>query len=274
MRVLKNIITLVVLLTCQVALLGQNFSLISWNLKKLGESKDESELKIIAKTISKFDIVALQEVVAVNPAGAQKVAELADMLNRMGAKWDYRISDPTSSPGRNRKERYAFLWKTKKAMMLSRPWLDKTCEPTMYREPYLARFKINGEIVLIANYHSRSYRESPEEEIPCFYQFQSRYPDDQIVIVGDWNAKSRHEVFEPLYAQGYASNLNGAKTTLKQKCSISGQYRNHAIDFILFETDELCKIDSGVVDFVGDCERLSEMRGVSDHLPVWVELGL
>ncbi len=45
--------------------------------------------------------------------GAQAVARLADELNRKGTKWDYVISDPTSSSA-YKTERYAFIWKTSK----------------------------------------------------------------------------------------------------------------------------------------------------------------
>ena len=39
----------------------------------------------MAKTLQDFDVVAIQEVVA-GPGGAQAVANLADALNRSGAK--------------------------------------------------------------------------------------------------------------------------------------------------------------------------------------------
>src|SRR6186713_2785272 len=84
-------------------------SLCTWNLRDFGKTKDATEIKFIATTIKEYDIIAIQEVVA-GDGGAQAVARLSDQLNRMGAKWEYVISDPTS--GSNKKERYAFIWKT------------------------------------------------------------------------------------------------------------------------------------------------------------------
>jgi hypothetical protein len=55
-----------------------------------------------------YDIIAVQEVVA--GYGVQAVARLSDELNRTGSKWDYIISDPTSSSP-YKTERYAFIWK-------------------------------------------------------------------------------------------------------------------------------------------------------------------
>ena len=86
--------------------------LLSWNLENFGKSKSDQEISFIANTIKDYDIITIQEVVAGN-GGAQAVVRLADELNRKGSKWDYRISDPTSSSS-YKTERYAFLWKTSK----------------------------------------------------------------------------------------------------------------------------------------------------------------
>ena len=74
----------------------------------------------MAQTIKSFDIVAIQEVVA-GYGGAQAVARLADELNRKGAKWDYSVSNPTSSSA-YKTERYAFLWKTATVKLIGKPW--------------------------------------------------------------------------------------------------------------------------------------------------------
>ena len=138
---MKNIFLILVLILYPNFYFGQSVSIVSWNIKDLGRTKDASEINQIAQLIRDFDIVAIQEVVAVDPAGAKAVARLADELNRMGERWDYRVSDPTNS-SRGKKERYAFLWKSKKVRLVGRPWLDKTFDDIIIREPYLARFKI------------------------------------------------------------------------------------------------------------------------------------
>jgi hypothetical protein len=47
------------------------------------------------------------------------VARLADELNRKGSKWNYTVSDPTSSSA-YKTERYAYIWKTSKVSMLGK----------------------------------------------------------------------------------------------------------------------------------------------------------
>lgn len=92
---------------------------MSWNIENLGRSKSNLELEFIANTLKDLDIVALQEVVA-GDGGAQTVAKLADELNRKGTKWDYAISNPTSSSA-YKTERYAYLWKTSRVRLKGKP---------------------------------------------------------------------------------------------------------------------------------------------------------
>jgi hypothetical protein len=87
---------------------AQSIDIISWNIQDFGKTKDDQEILFIAKIINDAEIVAIQEVVAKDPGGAQAVSRLSDQLNKMGSKWDYRISDPTDSPSSYISERYAF----------------------------------------------------------------------------------------------------------------------------------------------------------------------
>ena len=246
-------------------------SIVSWNIADFGKTRDATEIRIIASLVKEFDIIALQEVVAIDPGGAKAVARLADQLNRSGARWDYVVSDPTDSPGK-RTERYAYLWKTNKAKLIGRAWLDKSCEPLIYREPFLARFRTRNDTLLLVNYHSRSYKDHPQEEIECFYHYPISFEGSSIIIAGDFNTKSQDKVFQPLYAQGFQPNLKSQKTTLKRKCGKGGAYLNHPIDYILYETTDFELLETGIVDFVKDCELLTEARWISDHLPVWLTI--
>jgi hypothetical protein len=81
------------------------------SLQNFGQSKSDKTIHYIANYLRDYDIIAVQEVVA-GYGGVQAVARLSDELNRTGSKWDYIISDPTSSPYKT--ERYAFIWKTNK----------------------------------------------------------------------------------------------------------------------------------------------------------------
>ena len=75
---------------------NSQISICSWNIQNFGKSKSDNEIEFIANTIRNYDAVAIIEVVA-GYGGSQAVAKLADALNRKGTKWDYSISDPTTS---------------------------------------------------------------------------------------------------------------------------------------------------------------------------------
>jgi deoxyribonuclease-1-like protein len=253
----------------------KTIKLLTWNIRDLGRTKDAEEIHQIANILRDFDIVAIQEVVAKDPAGAQAVAKIADELNRMGSKWDYSISNPTKSPSTNISERYAFLWKTSKVKIINKPYLDKELEDLCFREPYIARFKLKKgeETFYVINYHSRKHYDKPEEEIIHFKDYLDRLDSKRIFIAGDFNLNEKHEVWNPLYNLGFKPSLRNTPTTLKTKCK-NNNYLNHSIDNIYYNSSHIQQIQSGTVDFVEECDNLSNARSLSDHLPVFLEFNI
>lgn len=244
--------------------------LLSWNIQDFGRTKDSSEIRAIAQVVADYDVVAIQEVVA-GYGGAQAVARLADQLNRLGERWDYRVSDPTDSP-KYKTERYAFLWKTGRVQLRGRPWLAGSLPEAVFREPYLVRFRFGEHGLLIANYHARRHDEAPEEEIALLAELPALYPGDCFLLAGDFNRSEEHPVFDALERQGYRPAILGQPTTLKHYCDDRGNYLNHAIDNVYLPGGCLPATRAGVLDLVEDCTRLEEVRRWSDHLPVWVEI--
>lgn len=264
------LVTYFFLLHC--LLFSQQVSLLTWNIRDLGRTKDDTEISVIVSILRNHDLVAIQEVVAKDPAGAQAVAKIADLLNRTGAKWDYKISDPTRSPSPQMSERYAFLWKTSKVTLLNDPFLDKALEDYCYREPYIAKFQIakSTKHFFLVNVHARRFDQKPEEEIQYFSQYPSRLKTSAVIITGDFNLDEKHAVWKPLYDQGYQSALSGSPTTLKQSCPGDGNYLSHSIDNIYYPAAVFRLIRAGREDFVTTCDNLETARGISDHLPVFL----
>jgi endonuclease/exonuclease/phosphatase family metal-dependent hydrolase len=245
--------------------------IISWNIQDLGQTKNEEEIAFIVDVLKDFDIVAIQEVVAKHPAGAQKVAQIADELNRKGSKWDYRISNPTNSHSAYMSERYAYIWKTSKLDIVGRPYLDDVLASEIIREPFIANFKLksNNEAFVMVNFHSRKFNDNPEMEIKHFSNYLERLNTDKLLIVGDFNLKENHNVWDALYKQGFKSAESEQKTTLKRKCP-KGRYLSHAIDNIYY-SKSLNYSSSGVVDYITKCDNLKSARLISDHIPVYLE---
>lgn len=270
----KIIITILFISITTLLLAQTSISILTWNIKDLGRSKKESEIKIITTVMKDYDLIAIQEVVAKDPAGAQKVAEIAELLNRMGNKWDYRISDPTDSPSPYVSERYAYIWKTSKLTQIGgRPYLDKRLAVICDREPYIAQFKTKDDSTFYTiNFHSRPHNKQPDLEVAEFSNYTDRLGSSNVIILGDFNMDEKHKVWKDLYKQSFQPSIRNSPTTLKKQCTSEGIYVYHSIDNIYFNSNIFEMINSGKVDFVEACSNLKKARSVSDHLPVYTEL--
>jgi len=243
--------------------------LLSWNIENFGKSKSDSTLIYIANTIKNYDIVAIQEVVA-GYGGAQAVAKLADELNRTGSKWDYTISDPTSSSA-YKTERYAFLWKTSKVKKIGKAWLEKKYHLEMDREPYYCTFSYENKEFTIANFHAITKSKQPETEIKYFKFLPSLYPELNLLFVGDFNCPQSHSVFNPLKKMGYVSAFIKQKTSLKKTCNNNDCLASE-FDNIWYNSSKINCSNAKVIHFYESFETLNQAREISDHIPISIEI--
>ena len=264
--------TLLILLFCSFLSFSQKdeITLVSWNIRDFGKTKNSDELEHIADIIEHVDIVAIQEVVA-GYGGAQAVAKLSAILNRKGAKWDYVISNPTNSP-KWVTERYAIIWKTANIKIKNRGYLINELDAIVDREPFLLDFYLNKEKITIIDFHSRPHDQNPEREIKAITKFLKESLKGNIILAGDFNINAEDTVFKPLKANGFSSALFNQKTTLKSKC-LGVDYLNYAIDNI-FYSQTISNIETGVLDFVLVCDELENARKLSDHLPVFLKFSI
>ena len=186
---MKNV--LLVVLSLLMALDLYAVSIISWNIKDLGGTKDDKEIAFIAQVVRDFDLIVIQEIVAHDPAGAQAVARLADQLNRMGSSWQYMVSDPTDSPSSQISERYAYIWQPSKINLSNGPTLVDKLSGLCDREPYYARFTQDGKAYDLLNFHARPHDRDPQSEVQAISNF---IIDNRMrfnwVLLGDFNPVS------------------------------------------------------------------------------------
>ncbi len=255
---------------------GETIKILSWNLYNFGKSKDNEEIAYIAKKLKDYDIVAIQEV-STSLYGIRAVGKLADELNRTGSKWEYKISEPTSGDG---KERYAYVWKTstKNAKIsLKKDWLEESIEAKVDREPYMARFEIVSKskttnTVLIGSFHAVPTSKDPEKEVVFLEEIPNRYKTDNILILGDFNLDGKHEAFDGLRNRSFVAAFKGQKTSLRMK-EKDGDPLNEEYDNIFVETRAFNIKKAEVIHFYKDYSSLKDARYISDHIPIWVELG-
>ena len=244
--------------------------LLSWNIENRGQSKSNVEISFVANTVKDFDIIAIQEVVA-GDGGAQAVARLADELNRKGAKWDYTISDPTSSSA-YKTERYAFIWKTSRVKKIGKAWLEKKYHLEIDREPYFCTFQYENKQFTVVNFHAITKKMQPETEIKYFKFLPEEYPNLNLIFAGDFNCPQSHTVFNPLKKMGYVPTFRTQKTSLKKEC-VNGDCLASEFDNI-FHNTKIKKLNSGVLHFYTNFNSLKEARKISDHIPIWLEFSV
>jgi endonuclease/exonuclease/phosphatase family metal-dependent hydrolase len=244
---------------------------LSWNIENFGSSKSNQEITFIANTLRDYDIVAIQEVVA-GDGGAQAVTKLADELNRKGAKWDYTISDPTSSSA-YKTERYAFLWKTSKIKKIGRAWLESKYHLEIDREPFFCTFEYEKKQFTVANFHAITKNRQPETEIKYFKFLPEEYPNLNLLFVGDFNCPQSHTVFNPLKKMGYQSVFVNQKTSLKKECQ-NGDCLASEFDNMYYNASKINVKNVGIIPFYKNFNSLQEARLISDHIPIWMEFSL
>tara|TARA_R110000765_G_scaffold295818_3_gene390970 strand:+ start:1529 stop:2341 length:813 start_codon:yes stop_codon:yes gene_type:complete len=266
----KILLLFILLISVQIFSQQDEITIVSWNIQDFGKTKSNDELEQIAEVVRDVDIVAIQEVVS-GYGGAQAVAKLSDLLNRKGAKWDYVISDPTNGT-KYASERYAFVWKTKHIKIKNRGRLLKELDALIDREPFFLDFYIADKKLTLINFHSRPHDKNPEAEIKALTHHITTHFTGSVILAGDFNVEETLPIFDTFKTKGYAPAVTNQKTTLKRACD-GFDYRNHPIDNI-FYSNNIAKTKSGVIDFVRECENLERGRKLSDHLPVYLGIGL
>lgn len=265
----------------QINLIQNNYiplHIISWNIANFGGSKDDKEIAYIAKKLRNADIVAIQEV-TIGPKGAQAVAKLADELNRTGAKWDYILSDPTNGPGT---ERYAFLFKTKNVSIKQKGFLIKELDNEIDREPFYQKFEVKGNglstTISLVNIHTVPKSKGPEKEIHALARLHTMFPNDKMLIMGDFNTAQNSPAFEALKNGNCHPALKGRiKTTLKmQPDPANGEKYANDYDNIYYKTNWFEVVEANRMDLTADIPSvypdLKSIRQISDHVPVYAKV--
>lgn len=242
-------------------------SICSWNIMNLGKSKSDYELTVMANTINNYDIIAIQEVVA-GSGGAKAVSRLVSLLNTKGSKWDYSISEPTTSTNPASQERYAFIWKTARVKNIGSSWLDQNYANQIDREPFMSTFEYLGNRFTLVSFHAVPKKKNPASEIKYFKFYPKLYPKLNLIFMGDFNCPQSHTVFHPLKNMGFAPILINQKTSLRQQCMnndcLASEYDNLFYDSRKFNVKQ-----KGIVPFYTSFSSVKEARKISDHVPIW-----
>lgn len=269
---LKYFFCILICLGCIVNSWAQ-LNICSWNVKNLGTTKTKEQLSIIADIIKDFDIIALQEINTA-PNGAQTLASLVQLLQKKSEhKWYYNISDPTTAEIPHEKERYAYIWRKSKDILVKKGYLDPLLQKKISREPFLKEFTYKGKTILLINFHAVPKKKNPAQEIAYFKQYPDRFTHP-FILLGDFNVTSTDQVWLPLKKLGYETALTTQKTTLKQKCKQQECLAN-GLDNMLYHPNQITLLNKGTIPFHSlFFSDVAEARKLSDHLPIFITIDL
>ncbi|HVP21381.1 MAG TPA: endonuclease/exonuclease/phosphatase family protein [Anaerolineaceae bacterium] len=278
--------------------------LATWNIREFGGTKyggrDEEALFYLSEIISRFDLIAVQEV-------RDNLDALDALMSKLGGWWRYLVSDVTLGLQGNH-ERMAYIYDTRK---LSFGGLAGELTPPMAKEgdtlvlnsafarsPYLAGFRAGWFKFTICAQHL--YYGDPKPDDPQRLK-ESQMAVDLLkermkssdtwaynsILVGDFNIFSTND-------QTFLA-LEKANFILPD--SVRGQYTNLKLDkpfdqiaFLAPDVERQMKqVAGGVFPFLDYVYRDSDAPvyqpeigdsvyfdwrtyKMSDHLPLWVEL--
>jgi endonuclease/exonuclease/phosphatase family metal-dependent hydrolase len=247
----------------------------TWNIQVFGESKlqDPAAMNVIVNVLRNFDVIAIQEVRAVNQ---DVVPELVTMLNAGGEHhYDYVLGPRlgrTSS-----KEQYAFLFDLA-SIEVDRNQLYTVLDEDdrLHREPLVGWFRARAAppeqafTFTLVNVHTDPDEVDRELDAlaDVYFSVQSdRRQEDDTIMLGDFNANDR-SLRRLGEIQGLARLVIDTPTNTLQ----TAQYDNML--FLEMTTPEFTG-RGGVFDFLREFNLTREQAtAVSDHLPLWAEFSV
>jgi len=292
--------------------LDKNLLIATWNIRNFGSltekwvsgpkdspKRDFHAARCISEIISRFDVVALQEV-------RSNLQALRQILRVLPPYWGLILTDATRGALGNQ-ERMAFLFDTRKVLLsglacelvIPPEQLEHIADDNLRRQfartPYAVGFRCLDKYFTLVSLHI-IWGASPQERIAELKAIanwledwsKDKYAwDHNLIALGDFNIEKEAD---PLF-QAFTSTGLGVPAELRQAArsifDTPGQRVNKYFDQIAWFQGEgkghpldLDYINGGNFDFTKagmnsrhmDLETLSWF--LSDHLPLWVEFSV
>ena len=291
-------------------LVERNLLIATWNIRCFGSltrkwrassgdspKRDLHALLCIAEIISRFDVVAIQEVQG-------DLRALRDLMKVLGSNWSLSMTDITKGDKGN-KERIAFLFDMRKVQLsglaceivIPPEWLEEIEEDALReqfaRTPYAVSFRANGKTFVLVTLHVWYGDEAKERtpELKAIARWMSEWAlqenawDHNLIILGDFNIDRRgDERYEAFTSTGLTipDDLENAPRSIfadPQKPDL-GKYYDQVAWFTGNYGKPALSLEysrGGTFDFVKTAlKNLNLTKNqlswrISDHYPLWVE---
>ncbi len=249
-------------------------TIASFNIQVFGQSKlrKADVMEVLAQTVRKFDIVAIQEI----RSKEDVMTTFVSQINSDGHRYDFvigpRLGRTTS------KEQYAFVYDTSRIEFIDGSeftWSDQREE--LHREPFVATFRVRNQptdeafTFSLVNIHTDPDETDTElDALDDVFEFvQSNSPtEDDVILLGDLNVDADH-----LGELGQLSNI----AWVIPAQTMTNTRGNKSYDNIVYNHQATKEFTGkgGVFDFPGEFQlSRDEALKASDHLPVWAEFSV
>lgn len=249
---------------------GRSLRLATFNVQKLGRSKlglPEVRAELV-KALRRYPFVAVQEL---SDATEQAPFELLDSLNDEGRRYEMSLSERAGREpsDANFREQYAFYYDRERIDLVGAGRLyDDSAHDYFVREPYLAHFRARSGLTFVAvTVHTQP--DNTLDELAHLSEVltwaNAQFPDERnLLLLGDLNASCDYAENDELDA--LELRQGGYAWMVPDDADTTAGASHCAYDRIIVNDALLGSLTGawGVDTALG--------AGVSDHLPVWLEL--
>jgi len=290
-----------------------NLMIATWNIRAFGDltmkwssvagdspRRDLHAAVLIAEVLSRFDVIAVQEVKA-------NLRALRHVLKRMGPRWGFVMTDVTrGGPGND--ERLAFIFDTDRVklsglaceLVVPEDLKDPLSDPAnafqrqFVRTPYAVSFQANGKTFVLVTLHV-NYGDKPGDrvgELKAIAKWLRNWAEQMddygqnLICMGDFNIDRRDDPLWQAFTSTGLTPAPGLETVPRTlSSSLAKPDLKSFFDQIAwfqtvkgkpYLTIEFRK--AGGINFQGAVltalDRTQLSWRISDHYPLWVEFGV
>ncbi|WP_273447072.1 endonuclease/exonuclease/phosphatase family protein [Neolewinella agarilytica] len=289
--------------------IGRNLLIATWNIRAFGNlsrvwtssqtdspRRDLSSVHYIAEIVSRFDVVAVQEVKA-------NIRAFRDMMKLLGSNWSFILTDVTVGSAGNG-ERMAYVFDTRRAnlsglaseIVVPKEWLDEVEENSLkdqfVRSPYAVSFRSESKTFILVTLHIIYGKKSSDRiaELKGIARWLSDWASDintydqNLICLGDFNIDERGDLLNQTFL---AEGLYVPPALQAPEATRSIFNKDKYYDQIAwFNGDNkqpklsMDLLAAGNYDFVPllwneeTHSKLQHSWMISDHYPLWAEFSI
>jgi endonuclease/exonuclease/phosphatase family metal-dependent hydrolase len=290
-------------------LIGQNLLIATWNIRSFASltrkwtasendspKRDLRGLRAICDILSRFDVVAIQEVKG-------DLRALRDTMKYLGESWSFMMTDITLGDAGN-DERMAFVFDSSRVkpsglaceLVVPPEWLTEIPENALRRQfartPYAVSFKAGKTTFILVTLHV-DYGDSTEDrkdELEAIARWMKAWAEREskwhhnLLTLGDFNIERRgDDLWEAFTSTGLSvpAELNAVpKSIFDDESDPNDKFYDQIAWFTLESGSIALDMDyqtGGYFDFLPfvytdlNLTKNSISYRISDHYPLWAE---